>query len=118
MKPPFRIDNLGPSDQEQAIAGGPGALTNLVVINPNTDGVVYVHLYDKASAAVVGTDVPVISFAVNPGTASPPSVGIGALALLRTFEFSRGLRIAVTTAFAHTAETAPTADCYAFGTVA
>lgn len=87
----FRLTTTA-STNATVIKAAPGILTLVVTSNPTVTGA-YLKVYDKATAPVVGTDVPVVTQTIqSAGGGAQPFV----LNLAGGIPFSAGIAIAVT----------------------
>ena|SRR6478736_130140 len=57
--------NSAASTNATLLQAGPSAVTSIFLTN-NTAGTKYLKLYDKATAPVPGTDVPIATFGIPP----------------------------------------------------
>lgn len=82
-----------------AVLKSAAAILNAGTISNKGAAGAYVHLYNKASAPVPGTDTPVFSFYLGPAMLTPFAIPCGPFGR----RFSNGIGIAMTTDFAATA---------------
>jgi hypothetical protein len=94
---------LGATTSATVVKASAGTVFGVDILN-NTAAIVYLKLYDKATAPTVGTDIPVVVIAVPIGGFA--SHTLGGMAGRR---FSAGISYAVTTGVADTDTAAPTA---------
>lgn len=91
------------------IKSGAGRLLGMAIFNQNASAR-FLKLWDKATSPTVGTDVPTFEIGL---VASALNGSNGNGLATHGFAFTNGLWVAVTTAAAHTDNTAPSAnDCY------
>jgi hypothetical protein len=57
-----------------SVKPAPGALYNIVAVNTTPTNPYYLKLYDKATAPVCGTDIPVQTLPLSPTPAAGPGV--------------------------------------------
>jgi len=88
------------------IKASPGFLTSIYASNSNA-AARYLKLYDKATAPVVGTDVPVCTILVPPGLSIAQDMSSG-------YKFVNGIAFAMTTGIADTDNVAVGANDMAF----
>jgi hypothetical protein len=94
--------NLDLDETGVSIKGGAGVLYGYYLSN-NATSVRYVKLYNKATAATVGTDTPVMTLAIPALSAANVSFPFGV-------EFATGLSAGCVTAVADNSTAAPSAN--------
>ena len=80
----------------------PGQVYGYILANSSAS-IRYVKLYDKASAPIVGTDVPVVTIPVPAGAGANMALALG-------ISFVNGIGIGITAGLADTDATAPAAN--------
>lgn len=88
----------------QLIQAGVSYLFGYNIINTDAANIVYVKLYNKATAPAVGTDVPVVTYAI------PPKGVIEVQKQSAIMGFDLGFGIGATTGVADNNSTAPAAN--------
>ena len=105
MRSPRKVvKNLDVDESATSDVATRARLHNLVGRNKNA-AVLYLKLYDKATAATVGTDVPKLTIPVGPGLPIPP-LELGEEGLI----FASGISMGATTGLADDDVGAPGAN--------
>ena len=86
-----------------ALIVGTAATLHDYYIRNNSAGVIYVKLYDKASAPTVGTDTPIRTIGI-------PATAAANLSIVAGIYFASGIGIGATTEVADNGTTGPTAN--------
>lgn len=90
---PVKLPSSAATTNATLFRAGPANLFEITITN-KTAAVVYVKLYDKATAPTVGTDIPVLTIPVGITAATLPPVAMSFGALGKSFTL--GLAYAIT----------------------
>ncbi len=103
---PFRLISTGTDEDFISVKASAGTITTIAAVNINETTVSYLKIYDKATAPIVGLDIPVMTI---PIPTNIQGAGI-VIPIPNGVTFSNGIGIAITGGVADSDTTAVLAD--------